>query len=959
MFNKLKSFIALLIIKSCVFCIPQGLQAQVDPDIEWKEIETDSAYWIFDAKQRSVAEHYILQFERAKEQVYPLFKEIPRKMTVLLIDNTDLANGSAMVTPRPIVTLFTVSPSGNSSIGEFKDHIHELLTHEYTHILNMEPTNGWMSPLYWIFGSVAHPNMILPRWYTEGLAVYTESLLSNNGGRLNSQYLEGLARALTLEKRWNQFPLSDLNDNHLDWLSGSRAYLFGGILWDSIAREKGIDVLYKFNQSYSRRIPYLLDGVIETHVGNDYETQLKKAYDFWQMRAQKQIDIVKSKPQLNGDLVNFTEGYLSSPRVSPDGASMAFLASDNEGFGHVYLTPRNPQKGFRGSKPERVLAKTQTQTLVWNPAATGFLYEKIDIRNIYNRYYDLYFYDLQSKKSKRITKGARSHHACFSPDGKVLYFLENTPSGKKIVGMDWSTQAKESLYQSPIGDDLRYLSCPDASTLLFVEHFPGKDAHIAKLDLPSKTKSIRFEKYPINFLKMTQKGPLFSSAESGIENLYLLENEQGPKAITNSVTRVMDGDLDPLDDSLYLTQLTGDGAKLFSLEKKQWEGLPATPPKVEPIVDWEYAKADRQHLLARGPAEQSSLLQKKERDFSPWRYLYPNYWIPFLYVVDGGTIYQAQTAFGDPLGINSVSVTGQWDTLTEKPGVSASYINNSLPVSLGVGVSDVHNYFYSNRTTLHYTNGSFLMGYRLRFMDNTRVLFKWNYSSLDTNNNVFVRQGPQLELSYGHTKQNNNDISPSSGWRGQLGHKNFLADAGNISYGETYAHVGTFWSSFTPKRHVFYLGLNGSYAPQLPRLIFGSTTLAGPFFNPQIVNTSFLQRGYPTGLFIGNNIINANAEYRFPLLSVFKGFYEPPVFLKNLQGNFVFDATTLDGLYSSRNFRSSQFAEIGRVFTGYGFELESNINVGFHVPVSFVLGIYYGVERESYGGLTTFFNVRL
>ena len=244
---------------------------------------------MFDAKHQRVAAHFILKFQRAKAEVFPLFKEGPGKITILLIDNTDSANGSAQVTPYPIIRLFLVNPSIRSSIGEFRDPIHEILVHEYTHILNMEPVHGFLSVLRWFFGSIAHPNMALPRWYTEGLAVYTESLFSRGGGRLNSQYLEGLARSLTLENKWRDYPLSELNDFHPDWLGGSRAYLFGGILWDSLVREKDFSIIHEMNQSYSRRIPYLLDGVLKDHLNQTYREQLAKAYGFWQLRSQKQI----------------------------------------------------------------------------------------------------------------------------------------------------------------------------------------------------------------------------------------------------------------------------------------------------------------------------------------------------------------------------------------------------------------------------------------------------------------------------------------------------------------------------------------------------------------------------------------------------------------------------------------------------------------------------------------------
>lgn len=960
--DSLKSLFSLLLLQFTLLSIPQGLQAQVDPSIEWKEIRTEDAYWIFDAKHQELAEYYIKQFNRAKAEVMPFFKEPPRKVTFLLLDITDVANGSAQVSPHPIVRLYPVHPMGESSIGEFKDHAYELVVHEYTHILNMEPVHGWMTPLKYIFGSVAHPNMILPRWYTEGLAVYTESKITGDGGRLNSQYAQGIARSLTLENKWEEFPLSDINEVHPDWMGGSRAYLFGGILWDSITRDKGDEVIYKMNQSYSRRLPYLLDGVLEEQVGRHYNSQLERAYLFWKLGAAKQIKTVTSQPYLPGDLVTKKKGQFHSPKISPDGLWMAFYNNDTKGFGHLNLVLRHPKNGFLGYKPKVIKLKTKGMNMAWHPAGTGLVYEKLDTYNNYYNFFDLHYYDLRTKKSTQITKGERAHHPCFSATGDKLFYLQNEAGRKNIVMLDWAQKKKTIVYKGPIGDDLRYLQCASDNTLLFVEHKPGKDPHIARINIKSKSIDIAFDKFPVNYLSLSHKGALFSSSESGIENIYLLNQEtwKKPKALTNSLTRAFHAEMDPLDDSLYFTQLSSDGFKLHRLKGAQWESLPDNPPKVAPIVDYtKLEKPKAEKPAQKRQAASTNTTPLKSREFSPWRYLYPNYWIPFVYIVDGGTLWQALTSAGDPLGINTISFTGQWDTLTKKAGGSISYVNNSTPVSLGVGVSDFYSYFYSTGQNLHFSNATFLSGYTFKSLDNLRLRFKWNYSALELAPSIFIRQGPQLELGYSATKRERDGISPYRGWRSQLGHKNYLADLGNVAYGETYAHLGTFWSSFTPGRSVFYLGINGSYAPKLNNGFFASQTLAGPFFSPQIVNTAFLQRGYPTGVFVARNIINANTEYRFPVWDMFSGFTSPPIFFKRIQGSLVFDATTLDGRYSSTRFATSQITEVGRWFTGYGLELETKVNMGFHVPVAFTLGVYHGEEIESFGGLTTFFNMRL
>ncbi len=960
--NVVKKFIGFLFLQLTLLSIPLGLQAQVDPNIEWKEIETEGAYWIFDAKHQEVAEYYIMQFQRAKEEVLGLFKEPPRKPTILLIDNTDIANGSARVTPHPVIVLFTVQPSNYSSIGEFNDYVHELLVHEYTHILNMEPIHGWMSPVSWIFGSIAHPNMILPRWYTEGLAVYTESKISKTGGRLNSQYLEGLARSLTLEKKWDQYPLSDLNDTQLDWLGASRAYLFGGILWDSITRAKGEEMVYKFNQSYSRRVPFFLDGVIESYLEVNYQEQLKKAYDFWESQAQQQIDIISKSPNMPGEKVtNEADGMFLMPKISSDGLWMANIRNDLEGAGHIELTLRHPKLGFRGYKSKRVVARSKTRSVAWHPASTGFVYEKLSTWDFYNQFYDLYFYDLRTKQSKRLTRGQRAHNACFSALGKSLYYLRNNGPAKQLVAMDWLSQKTTLLYESKVGDDLRHLSCGDNQNLYFVEHLASQTPRLIKMDVASKIRSVAFSQFPVQFATHTHRGVLLASPQSGIDNLYLLDNQGKATAVTNTLTRVLQGEIDPLDDGLYFSQLTSDGPKIYYLKGAQWESLPDQPPKVPPIVDYTLGEEKKPSTndTARTPS-QATVKKHPSEDFSPWRYLYPNHWIPFLYVVDRGMIYQAMTSAGDPLGINTISLVGQWDTLTKKAGGSASYINQSLPVSLGLAVSDLYNFFYPTDSTLHFTNASALLGYRLGFLDDTQMLFRWNYSQLEFDPDIFIRQGPQLQFSYSDTEAKPQDISVSEGWRFQLGHRQYLTDFGNQDYGETYAHIGTFWSSFTPGRSVLYLGVNGSYTPQLLNRFFSPSTLAGPFFNPQITNTAYLQRGYPTGVFLSDNaLVNANFEYRFPMIDIFSGWTSPPVFFNNLQGSLVFDATTLDGIYNNSSTRSFRPTEMGRWFTGYGLELESRLNVGFHVPVTLTLGLYYGQEQQARGGFTTFFNVRL
>ncbi|MCJ8275773.1 MAG: PD40 domain-containing protein, partial [Bdellovibrionales bacterium] len=662
-----------------------------------------------------------------------------------------------------------------------------------------------MSPIFWMFGYVAHPNMILPRWYTEGLAVYMESAHSNGGGRLNSQYVEGIARSLTLEKKWEDYPLSQLNDGQFDWIGGSRAYVFGGMLWDSIIRDGGEKTIYDFNQSYSRRIPYFLDGVIESNLDRNYDEQLEKAYKFWNSRAQAQIDKVNSKPQITGRPLRRKKDSDTAPSISPDGLWMAFLTQNDDGLGNINITLRHPKKGFHGYKPIQVEEGTRAQTIAWHPAATGFVYEKLDTFNFYYHFNDLYFYDLRKRKSKRLTTGARAHHPCFSPSGDKLYFIQNRPGAKQISVLDMKTKKTEVLLKGEMGHNFEYLTCPSKNYVLFVEQKPGNTPHIAKFHLETKSKSTFFDKIPVKFIKWTNDGLLFSSDASGVENLYLATNPEPPisyKAITNSKTRALSGDIDPLVDGLYYSQYTAKGHKIFSLKGAQWESLPDRPPQVEPIVNY-VNKIEPDKTPKKEESERTPSSAKNSKEFSPWRYLVPNHWIPFLFIIPEGTLYQASTSAGDPLGINSYSLIGQWDTLTQKTGAAFNFFNNSLPVTLGVGAADMYSYFYATGAILNFKNYTAMTSWRM-FSPRLRFMARWNYSRLNFTNNEFVRQGPQVQMSYARVEQKGNQSSPTGCWIAQLGYKAYLPALGNTFYRETYAHLGTYWTSFTPKRPALY-----------------------------------------------------------------------------------------------------------------------------------------------------------
>src|SRR5206468_6529158 len=79
------------------------------------------------------------------------------------------------------IVLYAVSPSGSDFA--FGDWLRIAFTHEFTHIIHLDRSEGWARGLRAVLGrtQLAFPNLFLPAWQIEGLATYEESVITGEG----------------------------------------------------------------------------------------------------------------------------------------------------------------------------------------------------------------------------------------------------------------------------------------------------------------------------------------------------------------------------------------------------------------------------------------------------------------------------------------------------------------------------------------------------------------------------------------------------------------------------------------------------------------------------------------------------------------------------------------------------------------------------------------------------------
>src|SRR3990172_583233 len=122
-------FLAMLLI----IALSGGLgAAEIDPSFKFSTIETAHFKVHFHQELGELGERAALIAEEAHCLLEPAFKWTPYEKThLVLIDNTDFANGATGVLPYNFIYVYVTSPRPDMSIGQYEDWLRLVITHEY------------------------------------------------------------------------------------------------------------------------------------------------------------------------------------------------------------------------------------------------------------------------------------------------------------------------------------------------------------------------------------------------------------------------------------------------------------------------------------------------------------------------------------------------------------------------------------------------------------------------------------------------------------------------------------------------------------------------------------------------------------------------------------------------------------------------------------------------------------
>lgn len=396
--------------------------ASYDPSLRWQTLETEHFRITFHDDEESLAREMAVDAEVAYTKLAPEIGTFPRrKIEVVLVDWTDSANGYATVVPVNAIVIYVTAPDGDSTLGLYRDWNEAIITHELAHILHIDTVEGLPRAVRAVMGRYISVHQLSPAWIVEGYATYQETR-HTVAGRGRSATVDMIKRTAVLEGRFP--PLGNLDGFQSEPPSGNLRYLFGQDFMQFIADQAGPEAWTDWIHRYGRGIPYLLPA------RRTFGSSFVQLYRAWKAtlvdRYQRQAAEVAAQGLTPVRTLSPEGESCGRARWSPDGTELAFNCYNlRRGYRARAVNPTT------GAERE-LFADRPADDLAWRADGKAIFYAQTRVVDLYSAYEDVYVYDLEKKRSRAVTDGARAREPAISPDGTRILVVTNQLQNERL-----------------------------------------------------------------------------------------------------------------------------------------------------------------------------------------------------------------------------------------------------------------------------------------------------------------------------------------------------------------------------------------------------------------------------------------------------------------------------------------------------------------------------------------------
>jgi hypothetical protein len=524
-------------------------------------------------------------------------------VTVFLTDFTDIWNAAVYPAPNNLIE-FEVAPFYYPyETFTTADRFEAVAVHELTHLATYDrataPDTGFRRFFHGkVEVSSAHPETLLynyltvprytvPRWYSEGSAVFMETWMMGGVGRAQGGFDEMVFRAMVQDGAKFYDPLGLVSKGtEIDFQTGANAYLYGTRFMDYLAFTYGPDRLL----SWWRRDPgsrrYYADQFQQVF-GLSLNESWRRWVTFEHEFQRNNLQSVHEHPLTEfHDVTHKDLGAVSRIYLSKDGSHLYTAVRYPGQVAHVVsisrrdgsVTPLAEIKGSKGYTVTSLAYDAQSETLFFTS-------------NNVTAYRNLEALDLRTGKTRMLMHGGRIGDIVFNPADRSLWGLRFVNGTAVLVRVPHPYNEWYRLYTFPANEQPFDLDLSADGSLASVSvSGPGPRIgapHVTQVRVMRTDDLVRREMTPLHTLTMgsaVPEGFVFSpdgrylygsSFYTGVSNIYRYE------LATEKLDAVSNAALGffrplPLDDSqLIVLRYSAKGFVPAQIEARPTEDLSA------------------------------------------------------------------------------------------------------------------------------------------------------------------------------------------------------------------------------------------------------------------------------------------------------------------------------------------------------------------------------------------------
>jgi len=869
------------------------------------------------------------------------------KVTIILTDNQDFANGVTSAVGQQGIILLMTYPDPYRSNGEYDYWLENLIIHEYSHYLTLEQTRGLFSLSRIFFGNLIFPNHAWPSWLAEGLAVHAESTFTKQG-RGHGTYYDTLTRsAISSKNMGDEF----LNFNRIsefipDFPFGETSYYAGYALINQLEHEQGKEAPGRFAEESSWRIPYLNNGTLENIGGDSFQNLWKRWIEREEKRLAPELNWLSKNGAKEPELLTPDKTIALGTRLSPDETKIAYYLVTGHDRSAIRI------RDLKTGEDKRIEDAAGSAALSWSPDSAALYYAKADFQGPFHLYSDLYRYDLNGGVT-RITHGERAKDPdyCESKAGPGLVFTTQRARETEVRFVNLKTKEVHVLYRAPEEHHVSTPRCAlDGSAVYFSQHGVRRldSIQMLALDQQAHTKGtvVRIaggneDGFGSFFPEPSRDGSVYFTRLAN--NYYELARWNGHKVIPVSRSSggywfASIGRKAPDQSRMAVSYVSSKGIQV---------GL-VNPRELERTV----GQAMSENVKETSDLSPTTVIpvarKSEERGYNLLTSLQPRIWAPFISFSD----YQKQfggTILGwDDLDQLEYTLLGWYDTVSRKPEGAISTFHRISTFKIGLGASSQVSAY--NTPPPDRDRGTFDEERKASIVIQRPfpgvfsswvpgIVAEWARTWREDPNRSTRRVfDPEYRLGASLTHQNieryQYSLGPEKGYRFNVEGRRFFVRSDRAWKG-----IAS-WQQFIrlfPEHSA--LDLKGTFGiapnplgnvPESALRVGGRGTLS---------DLDLSLRGYPLGNFTTQRVALLQAEYRVPLSQIFRGFGTFPLFIRNLGLFGFYDGATMeedDGKFS-------------RVYSGVGGGLLLNSAVGYAFPLQVRLEYARGLNKNQNG----------